>query len=177
MHTTLQLNFDPSPATGYPIFIGSGLLNNPALLAEHIPQKQVCIVSNTTVAPLYLDKLTATLKNKTLITATMPDGEQHKNLTEFTKILDTLMENRMGRDGVILALGGGVVGDLAGYVAASYQRGMAFVQIPTTLLSQVDSSVGGKTGVNHPLGKNMIGAFHQPQAVFIDTDLHHQLTI
>lgn len=165
---TLDLQFTAAAPHRYPILIGAGLLDDAALLAKHITQHQVCIITNPTIAPLYLPKITAALAGKTTIDVLIPDGEQYKNLEEYGKVLDALMQHRFGRDAVIVALGGGVTGDLAGFAAASYQRGMAFVQIPTTLLAQVDSSVGGKTGVNHPLGKNMIGAFHQPDAVIID---------
>ena len=153
----------------YPILIGAGLLNQPELLREHIPARDVLIVSNTTVAPLYLDALAASLKPKRVVEVILPDGEVHKTLTNVSRILDVLVANRFARDCTVVALGGGVVGDMSGFAAACYQRGVAYVQIPTTLLSQVDSSVGGKTGVNHPGGKNLIGAFHQPIVVLADT--------
>jgi 3-dehydroquinate synthase len=153
----------------YPILIGAGLLDQPELLREHIPARDILIVSNTTVAPLYLDALSASLKPKRVVEVILPDGESHKTLANVSRILDVLVANRFARDCTVVALGGGVVGDMAGFAAACYQRGVSFVQIPTTLLSQVDSSVGGKTGVNHPGGKNLIGAFHQPIAVLADT--------
>ena len=154
----------------YSIHIGSGLLAKADILDEHIVSKQVLIVSNETVAPLYLDELVDQLKTKfNVFTAILPDGEKFKTLEYLTLIYDALLQNRCNRQVTLIALGGGVIGDMTGFAAASYQRGVNFIQIPTTLLSQVDSSVGGKTGVNHPLGKNMIGAFYQPQCVLIDT--------
>jgi len=153
----------------YPILIGDGLLSDAELLRQHVPARDVLIVSNTTVAPLYLDTLSAGLRPRRIIEAVLLDGESHKTLTNVGRILDVLVANRFARDCTIVALGGGVVGDMAGFAAACYQRGVSFVQVPTTLLSQVDSSVGGKTGVNHPGGKNLIGAFHQPIAVLADT--------
>jgi 3-dehydroquinate synthase len=152
----------------YPILIGEGLLRQPELVRQHIPARDVLIVSNTTVAPLYLQSLAATLSGKRVVEAILPDGESHKKLDTVARILDVLVVNRFGRDCTVVALGGGVVGDMAGFAAACYQRGVSFVQVPTTLLAQVDSSVGGKTGVNHPAGKNLIGAFHQPSAVLAD---------
>ena len=154
----------------YPIYIGQGLLNQAELLANHITGKQVMIVTNTTVAPLYLDKVKSLLGSYKVANVILPDGEQYKTLDTVNLIFDELLENRFDRSCTLIALGGGVVGDMTGFAAASYQRGVNFIQIPTTLLSQVDSSVGGKTGVNHPLGKNMIGAFHQPKSVVIDVD-------
>jgi 3-dehydroquinate synthase len=154
----------------YPIKIGRQLFTNPALLTEHIRGRQVMIVSNTTVAPLYLDAVSGMLAGFHLKSVILPDGEEYKTLDTLNTIFTALLENRFNRGCTLVALGGGVVGDITGFAAASYQRGVAFVQIPTTLLAQVDSSVGGKTGVNHPLGKNMIGAFHQPSCVLIDTD-------
>jgi 3-dehydroquinate synthase len=139
------------------------------VLAAQVAARDVLIVSNTTVAPLYLPALSAALQPRRLVPVILPDGEAHKTLANLSRVLDVLIANRFGRDCALLALGGGVVGDLAGFAAASYQRGVAFVQVPTTLLAQVDSAVGGKTGVNHPGGKNLIGAFHQPEAVLIDT--------
>jgi 3-dehydroquinate synthase len=153
----------------YPILIGAGLLARPELLREHIPARDVLIVSNTTVAPLYLDDLAASLKPKRVVEVILPDGESHKTLANVSRIIDVLVANRFARDCTVVALGGGVVGDMAGFAAACYQRGVSYVQVPTTLLSQVDSSVGGKTGVNHPGGKNLIGAFHQPIVVLADT--------
>ena len=153
----------------YPILIGAGLLVQADLLREHIVARDVLIVSNTTVAPLYLDTLTASLQPRRVVEVILPDGESHKTLANVARILDVLIANRFARDCAVVALGGGVVGDMAGFAAACYQRGVSYVQVPTTLLSQVDSSVGGKTGVNHPGGKNLIGAFHQPLAVLADT--------
>jgi 3-dehydroquinate synthase len=154
----------------YPISIGSGLLRREDLLAQYTPGRDVVVVSNTVVAPLYSQVLIASLGTRRTVEVTLPDGESHKTLTNVARIIDVLVANRIGRDGTIIALGGGVVGDMAGFAAACYQRGIAYVQAPTTLLAQVDSSVGGKTGVNHPGGKNLIGAFHQPRAVLADTD-------
>ncbi len=154
----------------YPIHIGARLLADPSLLLPHIAGRQVCIVSNETVAPLYLAQLRELLRGKECLDVILPDGEQFKTLQQWSGIFDALLGARHNRTTTLIALGGGVVGDMTGFAAASYQRGVEFIQIPTTLLSQVDSSVGGKTGVNHPLGKNMIGAFHQPRAVLIDTD-------
>ncbi len=154
----------------YPIHIGQRLLDDPGLLQPCIHGRQVLVVSNETIAPLYLERVTGLLQGYTVATAILPDGEQYKTLDTLNSIFTALLENRFNRGCTLLALGGGVVGDIAGFAAASYQRGVAFVQLPTTLLAQVDSSVGGKTGVNHPLGKNMIGAFHQPNCVLIDTD-------
>jgi 3-dehydroquinate synthase len=155
----------------YPILIGSGLLSAPTVLAGHIPAGDVLLISNTVVAPLYAQRVRRGLPGRRLIEVILPDGEAHKTLESANRIFDVAVANRFARDAVIVALGGGVVGDLAGFAAACYQRGIDFVQLPTTLLADVDSSVGGKTAVNHPGGKNMIGAFHQPRAVIIDTDL------
>lgn len=154
----------------YPIYIGGGLLSQADLLRQHIRGQQVMVVTNDTVAPLYLSVLKQQLTGYQLDTVILPDGEQHKTLTVLNTIFDRLLEARHNRTTTLIALGGGVVGDMTGFAAASYQRGVDFIQIPTTLLSQVDSSVGGKTGVNHSLGKNMIGAFHQPRCVLADTD-------
>jgi 3-dehydroquinate synthase len=154
----------------YPIKIGRRLFITPTLLTEHIHGRQVMIVSNTTVAPLYLAAVTGMLSDFNVNSVIIPDGEEYKTLDTLNTIFTALLDNRFNRGCTLIALGGGVVGDITGFAAASYQRGVAFVQIPTTLLAQVDSSVGGKTGVNHPLGKNMIGAFHQPNCVLIDTD-------
>jgi 3-dehydroquinate synthase len=155
---------------GYPIFIGAGAMEQAEELNRAIPARDVLLVTNTTVGPLYADKLAAALAPRRCIEVELPDGETHKTLANVTRMLDVLIANRFGRDACVVALGGGVVGDMAGFAAACYQRGIAFVQVPTTLLAQVDSSVGGKTGVNHPGGKNLIGAFHQPAAVFADTN-------
>ncbi len=156
----------------YPIYIDAGLLDDGARLRSHLAGREVLIVSNETVAPLYLPRLRAALgEGLRIAEVILPDGEEHKTLTVLETIFDEALEQRHSRSTTVIALGGGVVGDMAGFAAASYQRGVAFVQIPTTLLAQVDSSVGGKTGVNHALGKNMIGAFYQPRAVIIDTDV------
>jgi 3-dehydroquinate synthase len=154
----------------YPILIGSGLLAQRALFDEHAKGRDVLLVSNTTIAPLYVPALLQGLAGRNVVQVALPDGEEHKTLATVSRMLDVLVANRFGRDCTVLALGGGVVGDMAGFAAASYQRGVSYVQVPTTLLAQVDSSVGGKTGVNHPGGKNLIGAFHQPSAVIADTD-------
>lgn len=154
----------------YPIYIGQDLLTQTDLLTQHIKGKQVMIVTNTTVAPLYLAKVKALLTLFTVAEVILPDGEQYKTLDTVNEIFTALLTARFDRSCTLIALGGGVVGDMTGFAAASYQRGVNFIQIPTTLLSQVDSSVGGKTGVNHPLGKNMIGAFYQPKCVLIDVD-------
>ena len=154
----------------YPIHIGNGLLHQPALLREHITGPQVMIVTNETVGPLYRGRLEDLLAGFEVHTVTLPDGEQHKNLETLNRVFDALLGVPCDRGTTIIALGGGVVGDIAGFAAASYQRGIAYIQVPTTLLAQVDSSVGGKTAVNHALGKNMIGAFYQPRCVLVDPD-------
>jgi shikimate kinase/3-dehydroquinate synthase len=160
----------------YPIVIGRGLLDDGALLARHIGSSsgtgsKVAIVTNTTVAPLYLEKVAAPLRaaGRDVVEIVLPDGEEYKNWQSLNLVFDALLANKCDRKTTLVALGGGVIGDLTGFAAASYMRGVPFVQIPTTLLAQVDSSVGGKTGINHPLGKNMIGAFYQPRAVIADT--------
>jgi len=153
-----------------PILIGPGLLGSQALLAEHTGDAQLMVVSNETVAPLWLPRLREGLSGRPFAQCLLPDGEEHKTLASAARIIDALIAARMNRDCMVLALGGGVIGDLAGFAAATYQRGVAFLQLPTTLLAQVDSAIGGKTGVNHPGGKNLIGAFHQPVAVITDTD-------
>ena len=153
----------------YPIYIDAGLLARGDLLRNHIGGRQVMIVTNDTVAPLYLQMVQAAVAGLRCHTVVLPDGERYKTLEILNRIFDALLENQCDRRVTVIALGGGVVGDMAGFAAACYQRGVPFIQIPTTLLAQVDSSVGGKTGVNHPLGKNMIGAFHQPNCVLIDT--------
>ena len=155
----------------YPIYIGSGLLEDAKIITSHIKTKTICIVSNTTVSKLYLENIKNLLDDYQLVEAIIEDGEEFKNYDSLNHIYTKLLENQCNRDTTILALGGGVVGDVAGYAAASFLRGIPFVQIPTTLLAQVDSSVGGKTGINHVLGKNMIGAFYQPQAVVIDLNV------
>jgi len=156
----------------YPIHIGPGLLNRADLIVPHLKQKRAVIVTNTTVGPLYLARLTQTLQDAgvQVDSVVLPDGEIYKNGETLNTIFDALLTQRAERKTTLIALGGGVIGDLTGFAAACYQRGMPFIQIPTTLLAQVDSSVGGKTGINHPLGKNMIGAFYQPQVVLADTD-------
>ena len=154
----------------YPILIDSGLIGRPEVFREHLPARDVAVVSNTTVAPLYLASLTRGLGARRIVEVLLPDGEAHKILANVARVIDVLVANRFARDCAVVALGGGVVGDLAGFAAACYLRGVAFVQVPTTLLAQVDSAVGGKTGVNHPAGKNLIGAFYQPRLVVIDTD-------
>lgn len=154
----------------YPIHIGRGLLHQPQLLKPYIHGSRVAVVTNVTVAPLYLETLMQGLTAWRPVTISLPDGEAHKTLQVLDSIFTLLLQNHCDRKTTLIALGGGVVGDMTGFAAASYQRGIPFIQIPTTLLAQVDSSVGGKTGVNHALGKNMIGAFHQPQCVIIDTD-------
>jgi 3-dehydroquinate synthase len=159
----------PLPGRAYPICIGEGLLADAAAWAPRLAAQDVLLVSNTTVAPLYADAVKAALAGRRVVDVRIPDGEQHKTLGNVERVLDVLVANRFGRDSIVVALGGGVVGDLAGFSAACYQRGVAFAQLPTTLLAQVDSSVGGKTGVNHPGGKNLIGAFHQPRLVVADT--------
>jgi 3-dehydroquinate synthase len=153
----------------YPIYIGADLLAHAGLLTAHIAGRQVAIVTNETVAPLYLASLEQLLAGLSVTTVILPDGERFKTWETLQLIFDGLLGARHDRGTTVIALGGGVIGDMAGFAAACYQRGVNFIQMPTTLLSQVDSSVGGKTGINHPLGKNMIGAFYQPQAVLIDT--------
>ena len=156
----------------YPIYIGRHLISNANLILPHLKRNNVAIVTNTTVAPLYLEQVSQTLQSAgvTVLPIILPDGEAYKNTETLNKIYDVLLENRCERSTTLIALGGGVIGDLTGYAAATYLRGVPFIQMPTTLLSQVDSSVGGKTGINHPLGKNMIGAFYQPQLVLADID-------
>jgi 3-dehydroquinate synthase len=155
----------------YPINIGAGLLRQHSLLQAAVPARDILLVSNTTVAPLYGPAVKSALADRRVVEVILPDGEQHKSLATAARVFDVLVANRFGRDALVLALGGGVVGDLAGFVAACYQRGVDFVQVPTTLLAQVDSSVGGKTAVNHPGGKNLIGAFYQPREVLTDTEV------
>lgn len=156
----------------YPIFIGDGILGTEEFFERYVATDQVMVVSNTTVAPLYMTTVRKALGAFSKVDeVVLPDGEQFKNLTTLNLIFDALLEKKHNRKTTLVALGGGVIGDMAGFAAACYQRGVNFVQVPTTLLSQVDSSVGGKTGVNHPLGKNMIGAFFQPRSVVIDTQV------
>jgi len=154
----------------YPIVIGSGLLGGDFKLADYVHGGDCLVVSNETVAPLYLDKLQASLAGKDVASIGLADGEAFKTIATMQEILDELVARRANRDTTVIALGGGVVGDIAGFAAACYMRGVDFIQVPTTLLAQVDSSVGGKTGVNHAQGKNLIGAFYQPRIVLIDTD-------
>ena len=155
----------------YPIAIGQSLLSDTDLISRHVAGKRVAIVTNTTVGPLYLDKLVQILSDagKQVKTIVLPDGEEEKNWSSLMRVFDVLLAEQCDRKTTLVALGGGVIGDLTGFAAATYMRGVPFIQVPTTLLAQVDSSVGGKTGINHPLGKNMIGAFYQPQAVIADT--------
>jgi 3-dehydroquinate synthase len=155
----------------YPITIGHDLLSDTGLVARHVAGKRVAVVTNTIVAPLYLERVVKAFEaaGKLVTTVILPDGEEEKNWASLMKVFDVLLAEKCDRKTTLVALGGGVIGDLTGFAAASYMRGVPFIQIPTTLLSQVDSSVGGKTGINHPLGKNMIGAFYQPQAVIADT--------
>ena len=156
----------------YDILIGRGLLDDAGRLGPAITGGQCCIVTNETIAPLYLDRVRDAIGDKKRVdVCVIPDGEQYKNLDTYGRIMNHLLESRHSRHTTLVALGGGVVGDITGFVAATYQRGVGFVQIPTTLLAQVDSSVGGKTAVNHPLGKNMIGAFYQPRLVLADTEV------
>lgn len=157
-------------ARSYPIYIGRGLLGRADLVTPFVKGRQVMIITNETIAPLYLEKTAQAFAAYNCKQVILPDGEQYKTLEVLNKIFDALLANHFDRGCTLVALGGGVIGDMTGFAAASYQRGVNFIQIPTTLLSQVDSSVGGKTGVNHPLGKNMIGAFHQPRCVVADTD-------
>ena len=155
----------------YPVYIGRDLLADSDLMAQHIGGTQVVMVSNDTVGPLYLDRVRAALGERSLVTEViLPDGEQYKTLDTLSDIFDQVLARGHNRTTTFVAVGGGVVGDITGFAAACYQRGVDFIQVPTTLLAQVDSSVGGKTAVNHPLGKNMIGAFYQPRAVLIDTN-------
>jgi 3-dehydroquinate synthase len=154
----------------YPILIGAGLLESGTEIDARVAARDLLIVSNTTVAPLYMAALRRALAGRRILECILPDGEVHKTLSNLSRVLDVLVANRYARDAGVVALGGGVIGDLAGFAAACYQRGVDFIQVPTTLLAQVDSSVGGKTGVNHVGGKNLIGAFHQPKVVFCDVD-------
>lgn len=162
---TIQVQLDER---SYPIYIGVDNLCDPEILTRHIKSKQVVVVTNETIAPLYLDKVKKHLQQYQLEVVILPDGEQYKTLAIMETIFDALLTGKFSRNTTLIALGGGVIGDISGFAAACYQRGIPFIQIPTTLLAQVDSSVGGKTGVNHALGKNMIGAFYQPQSVIID---------
>lgn len=154
----------------YPIYIGANLLSDSDLLARQCKSGQVMLVTNDTVAPLYLDRVAAQLHGKSVTSVVLPDGEEFKTIESAMQVFDRLLEHKFSRTACLIALGGGVIGDLTGFAAACYQRGVPFIQIPTTLLAQVDSSVGGKTAVNHPRGKNMIGAFYQPGCVIADTE-------
>ena len=157
-------------ARSYPIHVGAGIIGERRLLAPHVGDRHAFVITNETVAPLWLDRLRPALADASRVdTHVIADGERHKTLDTFAEIQHALVERRAARDAVVLALGGGVVGDIAGFAAACYQRGVDLVQVPTTLLAQVDSSVGGKTGVNLPGGKNLVGAFHQPRCVVSDT--------
>lgn len=158
-------------ARSYPIYIGSNLLVDTNLLKDHIRSKQVMIVTNDTIAPLYLQKTLDALAGLDVKSIVLPDGERFKSMDVLATVFDGLMQHKFSRNATLVALGGGVIGDIGGFAAACYQRGIAFIQVPTTLLAQVDSSVGGKTGVNHPQGKNMIGAFYQPECVIADTSV------
>ena len=153
----------------YPIYIGANIIEETRLASQHLRSNQVMIVTNVTVGPLYLESVTKHFGDYPVDTLVLPDGEEFKTLTTMNQVFDALMEKRFNRNATLIALGGGVIGDLVGFAAACFQRGIHFIQIPTTLLAQVDSSVGGKTGVNHPRGKNMIGAFYQPDCVIADT--------
>ena len=156
----------------YPVHVGTGLLDRTELVLPCLAQKKVAVVTNTTVAPLFMERLAGALARGGVgvVRIVVADGEEHKDWRTLNSIFDALLEQRCGRDCTLLALGGGVIGDLTGFAAATYQRGVQYIQVPTTLLAQVDSSVGGKTAINHPLGKNMIGAFHQPRLVLADLD-------
>ena len=167
--TTININLEKR---SYPIYVGEGLLENYGLLKKHISNKKVAIITNDKIAPLYLEKISNTLSvEKEIIPIILPDGEVFKNFETLNLIYDTLLKNKANRQITLIALGGGVIGDITGFAAATFMRGVDFIQIPSTLLSQVDSSVGGKTGINHPLGKNMIGAFYQPKCVIADINL------
>lgn len=173
MHT---IHLEPgAQSCVYPVFIGAGLLRDARVLRPFVDGGVAMVVSNETVAPLFADQVRAMLGDCRVFAVNLPDGEQHKTLDNVVRIIDALAANRCGRDATVIALGGGVVGDVAGFAAACYQRGAGLVQIPTTLLAQVDAAVGGKTGVNHAAGKNLIGAFYQPKCVIADTDTLHSL--
>ncbi|GMR19496.1 MAG: 3-dehydroquinate synthase [Gammaproteobacteria bacterium] len=167
MMKTLKLDLGER---SYPMYIDNGLLLDRVLLARHIRGERVAIISNETVAPLYMESVSSALSEFDPLTIILADGEQYKNLQTMDRIYDALLKEKCDRTITLIALGGGVIGDMTGFAAATYMRGVDFIQIPTTLLAQVDSSVGGKTGVNHVRGKNMIGAFYQPRCVIIDTN-------
>ncbi len=173
-HKVQQLSIELGERS-YPILIGSGLLNDAELLKKHIKANNLMVVTNDVVAPLYLQQLKSALAGKHLSEIVLPDGEHTKSLETLAKVFDALIAARLNRDAAVIALGGGVIGDMAGFAAACYQRGIDYYQMPTTLLSQVDSSVGGKTAVNHPGGKNLIGAFHQPRCVIADIQVLNTL--
>ncbi len=160
----------------YPIYIAKGLLSKPEILTQHIKSNDVVVISNATIAELYLEKLQFLREEYNYDEIILPDGEQYKTLASLEIIFDGLIQNNCSRKTTLIALGGGVIGDITGFAAACYQRGINFIQVPTTLLAQVDSSVGGKTAVNHPHAKNMIGAFYQPQAVIADIDVLQTLS-
>ena len=170
MIKTININLEKR---SYPIYVGENLLNDSDIFNKHISNKKVAIVTNETIAPLYLQKISKTFRdiNKEIIPIILPDGESFKNFETLNLIYDELLKNKANRQITLIAFGGGVVGDITGFAAATFMRGVDFIQIPTTLLSQVDSSVGGKTGINHQLGKNMIGAFYQPKCVIADISL------
>ncbi|HQQ62890.1 MAG TPA: 3-dehydroquinate synthase [Pseudomonadales bacterium] len=157
-------------ARSYPVYVGAGLLSNSGMLDRHVRASQILVITNETVAPLYLDKVFKLFSGYRCGYEILPDGERYKNQKNLDRIYDKLIRDNYSRTATLVALGGGVIGDMTGFAASCYQRGVSFIQLPTTLLAQVDSSVGGKTGINHPLGKNMIGAFHQPSCVLIDTN-------
>jgi 3-dehydroquinate synthase len=165
-HATLRVDLGER---SYPIHVGPGLLGRADLLHAHLARGRAFVVTDETVAPLYLDALRGTLGERAAGSAILPDGERHKTLAQASALFDRLVADGCGRDTTLIALGGGVVGDLGGFAAACYQRGIPWIQVPTTLLAQADASVGGKTAVNHPAGKNLIGAFHQPRLVLCDT--------
>lgn len=173
-HKVQQLSIELGERS-YPILIGSGLLHDAELLKKHIKANNLMVVTNDVVAPLYLQQLKSALAGKHLSEIVLPDGEHTKSLETLAKVFDALIAARLNRDAAVIALGGGVIGDMAGFAAACYQRGIDYYQMPTTLLSQVDSSVGGKTAVNHPGGKNLIGAFHQPRCVIADIQVLNTL--
>ncbi len=164
---TVELEIDLGERS-YPILIGPGLLDEAGVFSRLVPGRDLMLVTNDRVAPLYLSRVRDALNGRRTATVILPDGEAHKTWASVERIIDAMVAERMNRDATIIALGGGVIGDTAGFAAACYQRGIAYVQLPTTLLAQVDSSVGGKTGINHPGGKNLIGAFHQPRCVIAD---------
>ena len=162
-------------ARSYPIYIGSGLLQQTELLSRHICSKQVVIVTNETIAPLYLESVVANLAGLQVEAVILPDGEQYKTLEIMNRIFNVMLENRLNRNATLIALGGGVIGDIAGFVASTFKRGLNLVQVPTSLLAQVDSAIGGKTGVNLDEGKNLVGTFYQPHIVVVDVNTLNSL--